>query len=450
MPWRGSCSPIFGRIEASPVSRPAWNGALAASAPDQRQVRRAGRCRRRASGRRRRRRRGSAARTRAGGGRSSPYSASVRRVARRVVELAARGGERVHARGREPPDRPAAAAARSRRAVGERRDRVRRTRAGGERDLELRRRHLELEARGSPAGRRATSAARGSRSSVAGSSSISSSSSPTVSGAGASKAAHQLRGGGWGRAHGVGRGMRIARVPGVFRPCSDTWLLAGVLRDRPELPGGDALDVCTGSGALAIAAALGGARSVTAVDVSRRAVLAARLNARLNGVRVDARRGDLLAAVPGAPVRRDRVQPALPSRGGASAARAGPAHGGGRHRARPARSLDRRRAATTCGPAASCSSPTPRSTARTPRSSAWSAPGCGRRRQCAGTARWGRCSPPARRCSRRAGCSRPARTRRSSSSSPVRLAEVVDLLQAVDRRVEPDRRALSCSARNSE
>ena len=32
IPWRGSSSPIFGRIEAIPVSRPSWNGALAASA----------------------------------------------------------------------------------------------------------------------------------------------------------------------------------------------------------------------------------------------------------------------------------------------------------------------------------------------------------------------------------------------------------------------------------
>ena len=31
-PWRGSGSAIFGRIEARPVSRPSWNGALAASA----------------------------------------------------------------------------------------------------------------------------------------------------------------------------------------------------------------------------------------------------------------------------------------------------------------------------------------------------------------------------------------------------------------------------------
>ena len=93
--------------------------------------------------------------------------------------------------------------------------------------------------------------------------------------------------------------MRIARLPGVFRPRSDTWLLAGALRERPELPGGAVLDVCTGSGALAIAAALGGARSVTAVDVSRRALLSVRLGARLNGVRVEVRRGSLLAAVPG-------------------------------------------------------------------------------------------------------------------------------------------------------
>src|SRR5215211_838489 len=93
--------------------------------------------------------------------------------------------------------------------------------------------------------------------------------------------------------------MRIATLPGVFRPRSDTWLLAAVLRDQPQLRGGTALDVCTGSGAIAIAAALAGARSVTAVDVSRRAVLCARMNARLNGVRVEALRGNLLDAVPG-------------------------------------------------------------------------------------------------------------------------------------------------------
>ncbi len=93
--------------------------------------------------------------------------------------------------------------------------------------------------------------------------------------------------------------MRIARLPGVFPPHSDTWLLAAVLRRRPQLRGGTVLDVCTGSGAIAVAAALAGARSVTAVDLSLRAVLTTRLNARLNGVRVEALRGDLLDAVPG-------------------------------------------------------------------------------------------------------------------------------------------------------
>ena len=93
--------------------------------------------------------------------------------------------------------------------------------------------------------------------------------------------------------------MRVARMPGVFRPRSDTWLLATVLRQQPQLRGGTVLDICTGSGAIAVAAALAGARAVTAVDVSIRAVLTVRLNARLNGVRIEALRGDLLGAVRG-------------------------------------------------------------------------------------------------------------------------------------------------------
>ena len=57
--------------------------------------------------------------------------------------------------------------------------------------------------------------------------------------------------------------------------------------------------MCAGSGVLAIVAAQSGASRVTAVDISRRAVLATRLNAKLNRVRVRAVRGDLFAAVPG-------------------------------------------------------------------------------------------------------------------------------------------------------
>ncbi len=91
--------------------------------------------------------------------------------------------------------------------------------------------------------------------------------------------------------------MRIARLPGVFRPISDSWLLADAVR-RQRLPSGAAaLDLCTGSGVLAVSAALAGAGEVTAVDVSRRALATARLNARLNGVRVRTRRGRLFEAV---------------------------------------------------------------------------------------------------------------------------------------------------------
>jgi release factor glutamine methyltransferase len=94
--------------------------------------------------------------------------------------------------------------------------------------------------------------------------------------------------------------VRLVTLPGVFRPISDTWLLADAL-DREGLPpGARVLDLCSGSGALAVRAALGDpTREVTAVDVSRRAVLTIRLNAALNGVRVRALRGDLLDAVAG-------------------------------------------------------------------------------------------------------------------------------------------------------
>ncbi|MEA2269480.1 MAG: release factor glutamine methyltransferase [Solirubrobacteraceae bacterium] len=92
--------------------------------------------------------------------------------------------------------------------------------------------------------------------------------------------------------------MRIVTLPGVFRPHSDTWLLAAHMRAQMR-PGAAVLDVCTGSGAIAVTAARHGAGAVTAIDVSRRAVLTARVNARLNGVRIRALRGDLLAPVAG-------------------------------------------------------------------------------------------------------------------------------------------------------
>jgi release factor glutamine methyltransferase len=76
-------------------------------------------------------------------------------------------------------------------------------------------------------------------------------------------------------------------------------MLAEHIERDPLTPGGRVLDLCTGSGVLAIAAARAGAAHVTAVDVSRRAVAAAWLNARLNGVAVRALRGDLFEPVRG-------------------------------------------------------------------------------------------------------------------------------------------------------
>jgi release factor glutamine methyltransferase len=75
-------------------------------------------------------------------------------------------------------------------------------------------------------------------------------------------------------------------------------MLAAQLR-LEALHGRAVLDLCTGSGMVAVTAALHGASEVVAVDVSRRALLSARLNAAINGVRVTGWRGDLLDAVDG-------------------------------------------------------------------------------------------------------------------------------------------------------
>lgn len=92
--------------------------------------------------------------------------------------------------------------------------------------------------------------------------------------------------------------MRLVAPPGVFRPRSDSWLLARCLRE--ELSEGDeVVDVCTGSGLLAVTAGVHGASTVLAIDCSWRALLAARLNALLNGVRISTARGDLLMPLRG-------------------------------------------------------------------------------------------------------------------------------------------------------
>jgi release factor glutamine methyltransferase len=94
-------------------------------------------------------------------------------------------------------------------------------------------------------------------------------------------------------------GMRLLTLPGVFTPTrSDTSLLWRAVRDAGLPVDGRVLEVCTGSGALALSAARAGGR-VTAVDASRRAVVTVRLNARRLGLYVDVRRGDLFGPVAG-------------------------------------------------------------------------------------------------------------------------------------------------------
>lgn len=73
-------------------------------------------------------------------------------------------------------------------------------------------------------------------------------------------------------------------------------LAAAMLREGLG-PGRAVLDLCTGSGFLAMTAASHGADPVVAIDVSQRALLSARMNARLNGLQVEALRGDLFAPV---------------------------------------------------------------------------------------------------------------------------------------------------------
>ena len=91
--------------------------------------------------------------------------------------------------------------------------------------------------------------------------------------------------------------MKLLTVPGVFRPRSDSRMLARRVAEYVS-PGDEVLDPFTGSGILAIAAAQAGALA-TAIDISRRAVLCARLNARLNGVSVHALHGDMFDPVAG-------------------------------------------------------------------------------------------------------------------------------------------------------
>lgn len=93
--------------------------------------------------------------------------------------------------------------------------------------------------------------------------------------------------------------MKLIRPPGVYAPQGDSRLLLDALLASAIPPGARTLDVCTGTGVLAIAAARLGAGEAHAVDISRRAALAAGLNTRMRGLPVRVRRGDYLTCTTG-------------------------------------------------------------------------------------------------------------------------------------------------------
>jgi release factor glutamine methyltransferase len=91
----------------------------------------------------------------------------------------------------------------------------------------------------------------------------------------------------------------MLRLPGTYRAQGDTSLLAETLERRGTVTGRRVLDVGTGGGALALAAVRAGAETVTAVDLSVRAVLTARVNGWLHRAPLRVERGNLFTPVSG-------------------------------------------------------------------------------------------------------------------------------------------------------
>ncbi|WP_432872787.1 class I SAM-dependent methyltransferase [Microbispora rosea] len=92
---------------------------------------------------------------------------------------------------------------------------------------------------------------------------------------------------------------RAGRLPFWACPWAGGQALARHVLDHPEIVRGrTVLDLATGSGLVAVAAALAGAALVVANDVDPYALAAVGLNARANGVRVRVVEGDLLDGTP--------------------------------------------------------------------------------------------------------------------------------------------------------
>jgi release factor glutamine methyltransferase len=100
-------------------------------------------------------------------------------------------------------------------------------------------------------------------------------------------------------------------VEGVYPPQHDSQLLIDTLRETGLAQGRRVLDLCTGSGVVAIAAAESDAASVVAFDICPRAVGCTRGNAAYAGVSVDVLEGSWPRALDYAPF--DLIVPTPPA-----------------------------------------------------------------------------------------------------------------------------------------
>jgi release factor glutamine methyltransferase len=91
----------------------------------------------------------------------------------------------------------------------------------------------------------------------------------------------------------------LLRFPGVYAPQDDSEFLLDTVLAHGFPSGARVLDIGTGTGRVALGLARAGAGEVTAVDLSRRAVWAARLNSWLRRGRVQVRHGDLRNCIRG-------------------------------------------------------------------------------------------------------------------------------------------------------
>ncbi|WP_372516995.1 50S ribosomal protein L11 methyltransferase, partial [Mycobacterium montefiorense] len=93
----------------------------------------------------------------------------------------------------------------------------------------------------------------------------------------------------------------ILDVQTVYQPQDDSRLLVSAMQYSGMIPGRRVLDLCTGSGYVAIAAAEMGCASVTAFDICPYAVHFSQGNAIVAGVDLDVREGSWIAPLTCAP-----------------------------------------------------------------------------------------------------------------------------------------------------